>query len=93
VNRKKFQFKIHDIIKASGLKLKTTLFYGLNEDCPSMPKFPEGSYLKGFLLERCENPLEEIQKVQREAPRNSNNRKGKRPFNKKYSKKPVNGNR
>jgi 23S rRNA (cytosine1962-C5)-methyltransferase len=95
VNRKKFQTKIHDIIKHSKLMLKTTTFYGLNEDCPSMPKFPEGSYLKGFLLERCDNPLEEIEKVQRSAPRSSNpnKRRGKRPFNKSYKKKPVNGNR
>lgn len=96
VNRKKFQFRIHDIIKASELKLKTSTFYGLNEDCPSMPKFPEGSYLKGFLLERCENPLEEIQKVNK----GSNNKNGKRPFKKNYKKnyrkkspKQVNGNR
>jgi 23S rRNA (cytosine1962-C5)-methyltransferase len=94
VNRKKFQTKIHDIIKNSDLKLKTTTFYGLNEDCPSMPKFPEGSYLKGFLLERCDNPIEEIEKIQRSAPRKpNNNRNRKKSYNKNYKRKPVNGNR
>jgi len=92
IGRKKFQFKLHDIIKNKALKLKTSTFYGLSEDCPSMPKFPEGSYLKGFLLERCENPLDEIRKVQN-SPANRTPHNKKKPFKKNFRKKPVNGNR
>ncbi len=92
VNRKKFQFKIHDIIKAKGLKLKTSTYYGLNDDCPSMPKFPEGSYLKGFLLEKCEKPLEEIERAQKSSGGNKKRPFKKKPFRKNF-KKPVNGNR
>ncbi len=92
VNRRKFQVKLHDIIKDKGLKLKTSTFYGLNEDCPSMPKFPEGSYLKGFLLEKCENPLEEIEKIQKSTGNRPQHKK--KPYKKRYNKKrPVNGNR
>jgi hypothetical protein len=51
VNRKKFQIKIQEIINYHKLPLKTSTFYGLGEDCPPMPKFPEGSYLKGIKIE------------------------------------------
>jgi 23S rRNA (cytosine1962-C5)-methyltransferase len=94
VNRKKFQFKLHDIIKSKGLKLKASTYYGLNDDCPAMPRFPEGSYLKGFLIEKCEKPLEEIERSQK-ASGGANNKKpsGKKPYRKNFNKKPVNGNR
>ena len=51
INKKKFQMKLHDIIKFHKLPLRTGKFLGLNQDCPSMPRFPEGSYLKGFVIE------------------------------------------
>lgn len=51
INRKKFQFKLHDIIKFHRLPLRTGKFLGLGQDCPAMPKFPEGSYLKGFVID------------------------------------------
>jgi 23S rRNA (cytosine1962-C5)-methyltransferase len=58
INRKKFQFKLHDIIKFHKLPLRTGKFLGLGQDCPAMPKFPEGSYLKGFVIEIDKRRLE-----------------------------------
>jgi hypothetical protein len=58
-----------------------------------MPRFPEGSYLKGFLLEKCDKPLEEIERAQKAAGGNKRRPTNKKPFRKNFNKKPVNGNR
>jgi 23S rRNA (cytosine1962-C5)-methyltransferase len=58
INKKKFQFKLHDIIKYHKLPLRTGKFLGLNQDCPAMPRFPEGSYLKGYVIEVDKKRLE-----------------------------------
>jgi 23S rRNA (cytosine1962-C5)-methyltransferase len=52
VSMKKFEDKIRLIIDKSQLGLKVESKYFLAEDCPSKKGFPEGSYLKGLLLQR-----------------------------------------
>ncbi len=52
VSLKKFEDKLKNIIEKNDLKLKIVSKYYLSEDCPHKKGFPEGSYLKGFLLEK-----------------------------------------
>lgn len=52
VSKRKFQEKIEKIINDKKLDLKVSKFLSLNSDCPAMPRFPEGSYLKGFIIEK-----------------------------------------
>jgi 23S rRNA (cytosine1962-C5)-methyltransferase len=66
VNKKKFQEKLMDIFAFHHLPLKSNKFFGLGDDCPAMPKFPEGSYLKGYMLEI--DPTKIKQKPKIEAP-------------------------
>lgn len=50
VTRKKFEERMRDYIKGSDLKVIKKL--SLEEDCPRLPHFPEGDYLKGILLKK-----------------------------------------
>ena len=52
----KFKNKIKSIISKNNLKLEVTNHYFLSGDCPSNKGFPEGSYLKGLLLKRKNDP-------------------------------------
>lgn len=90
VSRKKFQMKIQDVIEYHNLPLKTSKFLGLAEDCPAMPKFPEGSYLKGIIVEIDNNPKEKKDK----SPKDVVKKAGNKNFNRKNHKKraEVNGN-
>jgi 23S rRNA (cytosine1962-C5)-methyltransferase len=48
----KFERVILDYLKELNLKYKVGLKLGLDQDCPTMKGFPEGSYLKGLVLEK-----------------------------------------
>lgn len=52
ITKRKFSERLESTIKAKKLNLKITKFLSLNSDCPAMPKFAEGSYLKGFIIEK-----------------------------------------
>ena len=52
VSKRKFSEKLEKLIEDKKLNLKLTKFLSLNSDCPAMPKFAEGSYLKGFIIEK-----------------------------------------
>lgn len=52
VTKRKFQDVLEKVIKDKKLDLRVSKFLSLNSDCPSMPKFAEGSYLKGFIIEK-----------------------------------------
>lgn len=54
VTKRKFSEKLENVIKDKKLNLKITKFLSLNSDCPAMPKFAEGSYLKGFIIEKTQ---------------------------------------
>lgn len=93
VNKKKFQMKIQEIIDNAKLPLRTSVFYGLSDDCPGMPKFPEGSYLKGLLIE-VGTP--NAKKAKTAAPRTSkiptartSEKPAARPYKKNFSNKKV----
>lgn len=51
---KKFSEKIKSIIKKNNLEdsIKIVKKYSLGDDCPVKNSFPEGNYLKGFLLSK-----------------------------------------
>ncbi|MCT4641851.1 MAG: class I SAM-dependent methyltransferase [Bacteriovoracaceae bacterium] len=53
VSKRKFSEKIDKITADKKLNLKNVKFLSLNSDCPSMPRFAEGSYLKGFILKKA----------------------------------------
>lgn len=55
VTKRKFQEKLESVINDKKLNLKVSRFLSLNSDCPAMPKFAEGSYLKGFIIEKIVN--------------------------------------
>lgn len=48
----KFERVILDYLKELNLNYKMGLKLGLQQDCPTMKGFPEGSYLKGLVLEK-----------------------------------------
>lgn len=48
----KFERVILDYLKELNLKYKISLKLGLDQDCPTIKGFPEGSYLKGLVLEK-----------------------------------------
>ncbi len=48
----KFERVILDYLKELNLRYKVSLKLGLDQDCPTMKGFPEGSYLKGLVLEK-----------------------------------------
>lgn len=48
----KFERTIQDYLKELNLNYKTALKVGLEQDCPTLKGFPEGSYLKGLVLEK-----------------------------------------
>ncbi len=48
----KFKNKIKTIIQKNNLELEIKHHFFLSEDCPSKKGFPEGSYLKGILLQK-----------------------------------------
>lgn len=48
----KFERVILDYLKELNLKYKVSLKLGLGQDCPTLKGFPEGSYLKGLVLEK-----------------------------------------
>ena len=50
INRNKFRQKLEQIITENNFPLKITKTLKLAEDCPELRGFPEGSYLKGFIL-------------------------------------------
>lgn len=50
VSMTKFEKKIREISEQNNLKLKIQKTFKLAEDCPTQKGFPEGDYLKGFLL-------------------------------------------
>ena len=50
INKNKFKQKIEQIIENENLGIKITKNLKLAQDCPSLRGFPEGSYLKGFVL-------------------------------------------
>lgn len=50
VTRKKFEEKIREYIRGTNFKVIKKL--SLEDDCPRLPNFPEGDYLKGILLKR-----------------------------------------
>ena len=52
VSMKKFEDRIRSVIDKSQLGLKVESKYFLAEDCPFKSGFPEGSYLKGLLLQK-----------------------------------------
>jgi 23S rRNA (cytosine1962-C5)-methyltransferase len=49
---KRFEDKINETITKRKMPLKMTRQFFLDGDCPNKKGFPEGSYLKGLLLER-----------------------------------------
>jgi 23S rRNA (cytosine1962-C5)-methyltransferase len=91
VNRKKFQIKIQEIINFHKLPLKTSTFYGLGEDCPAMPKFPEGSYLKGIKIE-VDNDAHKKKEPGDKSPSEVASNSAKKNFNKKTYRKPYEAN-
>lgn len=48
----KFERVIQDYLKELQLNYKTGQKLGLDQDCPTLRGFPEGSYLKGLVLEK-----------------------------------------
>lgn len=52
VTKDKFERVIQDYLKELKLNYKLTTRLGLGEDCPTLKGFPEGSYLKGLVLEK-----------------------------------------
>lgn len=48
----KFERVIQDYLKELKLNYKIGLKLGLDQDCPTLKGFPEGSYLKGLVLEK-----------------------------------------
>ncbi len=52
VTSQKFDRVIQDYLKELNLPYKVTLRLGLGQDCPTLKGFPEGSYLKGLVLEK-----------------------------------------
>lgn len=48
----KFERVILDYLKELNLKYRIALKLGLDQDCPTLKGFPEGSYLKGLVLEK-----------------------------------------
>ncbi len=48
----KFERAILDYLKELNLNFKITQRLGLGQDCPTVKGFPEGSYLKGLVLEK-----------------------------------------
>ena len=48
----KFERVIQDYLKELNLKYKSGLKLNLGQDCPTLKGFPEGSYLKGLVLEK-----------------------------------------
>lgn len=57
ITRKKFRSKIKDIIDFRRLKnqMKIKEDVQMSQDCPLLNGFPEGDYLKGFLLDKFEH--------------------------------------
>jgi 23S rRNA (cytosine1962-C5)-methyltransferase len=52
VTAAKFEKQIADYLKELGLNYKISKKLGLGQDCPTLKGFPEGSYLKGMMLEK-----------------------------------------
>lgn len=52
VTSQKFDRVIQDYLQELKLKYKITHRLGLAQDCPTLKGFPEGSYLKGLVLEK-----------------------------------------
>lgn len=52
ITKNRFQKKIEDIIKNQKLKCHIIKHLGLEQDCPRKKGFPEGDYLKGFLIQK-----------------------------------------
>jgi 23S rRNA (cytosine1962-C5)-methyltransferase len=52
VNSQKFEKTIQDNLKELGLNYKLLHRLSLGQDCPTLKGFPEGSYLKGLVLEK-----------------------------------------
>jgi 23S rRNA (cytosine1962-C5)-methyltransferase len=48
----KFERVIQDYLKELKLNYKIGQKLGLDQDCPTLKGFPEGSYLKGLVLEK-----------------------------------------
>ena len=51
-SHEKFKNKVKTIIQKNDLPLELKQHFFLSEDCPSKKGFPEGSYLKGILLQK-----------------------------------------
>ena len=51
-SHEKFKNKVKTIIQKDNLPLEIKHHFFLSEDCPSKKGFPEGSYLKGILLQK-----------------------------------------
>jgi 23S rRNA G2069 N7-methylase RlmK/C1962 C5-methylase RlmI len=52
VNPQKYDKTIQDYLNELGLSYKLHSRVGLGQDCPTLKGFPEGSYLKGLVLEK-----------------------------------------
>ena len=52
ISLRKFEEKLKQIIEKNKLSFSIKSKYYLSEDCPSKKGFPEGNYLKGFLLQK-----------------------------------------
>jgi 23S rRNA G2069 N7-methylase RlmK/C1962 C5-methylase RlmI len=52
VTNQKFEKTIQDNLKELRLNYKLGTRLSLGQDCPTLKNFPEGSYLKGLLLEK-----------------------------------------
>lgn len=52
VNGSKFERTIQDVLSELKLNYKLSLRLTLGQDCPTLKGFPEGSYLKGLVLEK-----------------------------------------
>ena len=51
VSPKKFEGRLREVLEEGHSSLKITKRFKLDQDCPMKKGFPEGSYLKGLLLE------------------------------------------
>jgi 23S rRNA (cytosine1962-C5)-methyltransferase len=51
ITRNKYELQIKSIIDKANLNLKITKRLSMSEDCPQLKGFPEGSYLKGLVLQ------------------------------------------
>lgn len=52
VSNQKYEKTIQDILGELKLNYKLSLRLSLSQDCPTLKGFPEGSYLKGLVLEK-----------------------------------------